>query len=209
MSQPIYENRFFSTDEMLKEYIRRVIYRKIFLLGGIFALLALVMLLVTWRDGEPVFMAIFGICLFIILAILIFSPSLTLRQVKEDNRRLHNGQTYESVVRFGDRILMQEGTFSFACDYSQIVRLHKLSHCWVLMFGPRNGILLDPTHFTTGDPDGFEAFLRERCPRQSDTTSKNEALGSPSGLPSAFPQRQTPPARFTSRGCFRPHRSKD
>ena len=130
MSQPIYENRFFSTDEMLKEYIRRVIYRKIFLLGGIFALLALVMLLVTWRDGEPVFMAIFGICLFIILAILIFSPSLTLRQVKEDNRRLH-----------------------------------KLSHCWVLMFGPRNGILLDPTHFTTGDPDGFEAFLRERCPQ--------------------------------------------
>ncbi len=165
MSQPIYENRFFSTDEMLKEYIRRVIYRKIFLLGGIFALLALVMLLVTWRDGEPVFMAIFGICLFIILAILIFSPSLTLRQVKEDNRRLHNGQTYESVVRFGDRILTQEGTFSFACDYSQIVRLHKLSHCWVLMFGPRNGILLDPTHFTTGDPDGFEAFLRERCPQ--------------------------------------------
>ena len=147
MSQPIYENRFFSTDEMLKEYIRRVIYRKIFLLGGIFALLALVMLLVTWRDGEPVFMAIFGICLFIILAILIFSPSLTLRQVKEDNRRLHNGQTYESVVRFGDRILMQEGTFSFACDYSQILRLH------------------NPTHFTTGDSEGFEAFLRERCPQ--------------------------------------------
>ena len=102
MSQPIYENRFFSTDEMLKEYIRRVIYRKIFLLGGIFALLALVMLLVTWRDGEPVFMAIFGICLFIMLAILIFSPSLTLRQVTEDNRRLHNGQTYESVVRHPD-----------------------------------------------------------------------------------------------------------
>ena len=78
-------------------------------------------------------MAIFVICLFIILASLIFSPSLTLRQGKEDNRRLHNGQTYESVVRFGDRILMQEGTFSFACDYSQIVRLHKLSHCWVCL----------------------------------------------------------------------------
>ena len=146
MSQPIYENRFFSTDEMLKEYIRRVIYRKIFLLGGIFALLALVMLLVTWRDGEPVFMAIFGICLFII-------------------RRLHNGQTFESVVRFGDRILMQEGTCSFACDYNQIVRLHKLSTCWVLMFGPRNGIMIVPDHFTIGDPDTFEAFLRERCPQ--------------------------------------------
>ena len=165
MSQPIYENRFFCTDEMLKEYIRRVIYRKIFLLGGLFAVLALVMLLVTWRDGEPVFMAIFGICLFIILVVLLFSPALTLRQVKEDSRRLHNGQTYESVVRFGDRILMQEGTCSFACDYHQILRLHKLSHCWVLMFGPRNGIMLVPDHFTIGDPDRFEAFLRERCPQ--------------------------------------------
>lgn len=165
MSQPIYENRFFSTDEMLKEYIRRVIYRKIFLLGSLFGLLALVMLWITWRDGEPVFMAIFGICLLIILAVLLFSPALTFRQVKEDNRRLHNGQTFETVVRFGDRILMQEGTFSFACDYSQILRLHKLQHCWVLMFGPRNGILLDPAHFTTGDPEAFEAFLRERCPQ--------------------------------------------
>ena len=165
MSQPIYENRFFCTDEMLKEYIRRVIYRKIFLLGGIFALLALVMLLVTWRDREPVFMAIFGVCLFIILVVLLFSPVLTLRQVKEDSRRLHNGQTYESVVRFGDRILMQEGTCSFACDYHQIVRLHKLSTCWMLMFGPRNGIMIVPDHFTIGDPNGFEAFLRERCPQ--------------------------------------------
>ena len=48
MSQYIYENRFFSTDEMLKEYIRCVIYRKISLLGALFALLSLVMLLVTW-----------------------------------------------------------------------------------------------------------------------------------------------------------------
>ena len=150
---------------MLKEYIRRVIYRKIFLLGALFALLSLVMLLVTWRDGDSALMAIFGIYLFIILAILVFSPSLTLRQVKEDNRRLHNGQTYESVVRFGDRILMQKGTFSFACDYSQILRLHKLSTCWVLMFGPRNGIMLVPDHFTIGDPDTFEAFLREHCPQ--------------------------------------------
>lgn len=165
MSQPIYENRFFCTDEMLKEYIRRVIYRKIFLPGGIFALLALVMLLVTWQGGEPIFTAVFGICLFIILAVLLFSPSLTFRQLKEDNQRLHNGQTFESVVRFGDRILMQEGTCSFACDYSQILRLHKLSHCWVLMFGPRNGIMIVPDHFTIGDSETFEAFLRERCPQ--------------------------------------------
>ncbi len=33
------------------------------------------------------------------------------------------------------------------------------------MFGPRNGILLVPDRFTIGDPDGFEAFLRERCPQ--------------------------------------------
>ena len=163
MSQYIYENRFFSTDEMLKEYIRCVIYRKISLLGTLFALLSLVMLLVTWRDGDSALMAIFGVCLFIILVVLLFSPVLTLRQVKADNQRIHNGLLFETVVRFGDRILVQEGRFSFSCDYHQILQLHK--HCWVLMFGPRNGILLVPDRFTIGDPDGFEAFLRERCPQ--------------------------------------------
>ena len=165
MSQYIYENRFFSTDEMLKEYIRCVIYRKISLLGALFALLSLVMLLVTWRDGDSALMAIFGVCLFIILVVLLFSPVLTLRQVKADNQRIHNGLLFETVVRFGDRILVQEGRFSFSCDYHQILQLHKLSHCWVLMFGPRNGILLVPDRFTIGDPDGFESFLRERCPQ--------------------------------------------
>ena len=165
MSQYIYENRFFSTDEMLKEYIRCVIYRKISLLGALFALLSLVMLLVTWRDGDSALMAIFGVCLFIILVVLLFSPVLTLRQVKADNQRIHNGLLFETVVRFGDRILVQEGRFSFSCDYHQILQLHKLSHCGVLMFGPRNGILLVPDRFTIGDPAGFEAFLRERCPQ--------------------------------------------
>ena len=104
MSQYIYENRFFSTDEMLKEYIRCVIYRKISLLGALFALLSLVMLLVTWRDGDSALMAIFGVCLFIILVVLLFSPVLTLRQVKADNQRIHNGLLFETAswYRRGD-----------------------------------------------------------------------------------------------------------
>ena len=89
MSQYIYENRFFSTDEMLKEYIRCVIYRKISLLGALFALLSLVMLLVTWRDGDSALMAIFGVCLFIILVVLLFSPVLTLRS-HEKRRKFEN-----------------------------------------------------------------------------------------------------------------------
>lgn len=72
------------------------------------------MLLVTWRDGDSALMAIFGVCLFIILVVLLFSPVLTLRQVKADNQRIHNGLLFETVVRFGDRILVQEGRFSFS-----------------------------------------------------------------------------------------------
>lgn len=165
MSQIFYEARFFSTDEMLREYIRRVLYRTLFRLGAGFALLALVMLVITWRNGEPVFMAIFAVCLLVILAVLLFAPALTFRQMKEDNIRLHNGETFETVVRFGDRVLMQEGTFSFACDYRQITHLRKLSSCWVLQLGPRNGILLAPDQLTVGAPEDFEAFLRERCPQ--------------------------------------------
>lgn len=165
MSQLFYEARFFSTDEMLREYIRRVIYRKIFRFGGVFGLLALVMVWVTWRDHAPVMTAVFSVCLLVILAVLLLAPALTFRQMKEDNVRLHNGETFETVVRFGDRVLVQEGTFSFACDYRQITHLRKLSSCWVLQLGPRNGILLAPDQLTVGAPEDFEAFLRERCPQ--------------------------------------------
>ena len=118
-----FENRYYSTDQMLSEYVHRVLCRKIVLFGAPIALM------------------------------------------KEDDRRLHNGQKFETIVQFGDRILIREGTFSLACTYDQIIKIRPLKHSYVLMFGPRNSIMVSPEHFTVGTFDEFQTFIKERCPQ--------------------------------------------
>ena len=59
-------------------------------------------------------MAIFGVCLFIILLgrSPVFSPVFVTLQagVKADNQRnTTTACSFETVVRFGDRVLVQEG----------------------------------------------------------------------------------------------------
>lgn len=163
--QPYFENRYYSTNEMLREYINRVLCRKIFRFGSVIALLALIFTVLSWVEKDLVFCAILGVCFLIVLLTMLLTAPLMMRQMKEDTQRLHNGQTFETVVRFGERILLQEGDFSFACDYGQILRIHRLQHSWVLMFGARNGIMLDPERFTIGTLEDFEQFLQERCPQ--------------------------------------------
>ncbi|PWL90767.1 MAG: hypothetical protein DBY10_04770 [Clostridiales bacterium] len=160
-----FENRYYSTDQMLSEYVHRVLCRKIVLFGAPIALVALIFAMLSWLDRDTVFFTLFGVCFLIVLLTALLSPTLMLRQMKEDDRRLHNGQKFETIVQFGDRILIREGTFSLACTYDQIIKIRPLKHSYVLMFGPRNSIMVSPEHFTVGTFDEFQTFIKERCPQ--------------------------------------------
>ena len=100
-----FENRYYSTDQMLSEYVHRVLCRKIVLFGAPIALVALIFAMLSWLDRDTVFFTLFGVCFLIVLLTALLSPTLMLRQMKEDDRRLHNGQKFETIVQFGDRIV--------------------------------------------------------------------------------------------------------
>ena len=119
----------------------------------------------SWLNQDTPFFVLFGVCFLIVFLTMLFSPPIMLRQMKENNRRLHNGQKFETIVQFGDRILVREGTFSLACTYDQIIKIRPLKYSYVLMFGPRNAIMVSPEHFTIGTFDEFQAFIKERCPK--------------------------------------------
>lgn len=165
MSQFQYECRYHVTDQMVSEYVRRVLCRKIFLLGSLVAAVALAALCFAWREGDRVFATVFGTCLLIVLLTMALSPPLMLRQIQENDRSIHNGQKYETVVQFGDRILIREGSFSLACTYDQINKVYRLKHSCVLMFGPRSAVMVSPEHFTIGTFDDFLSFIKNRCPK--------------------------------------------
>lgn len=160
-----FESRYYSTDQMRSEYVHRILCRKIFLFGTLISLVALVFAILSWREQDRVFFTLFGVCFLIVFLTMLLTPPLVLRQLKESDRRLHNGQKFETIVQFGDRILIREGTFSLACTYDQIIKIRPLKHAYVLMFGPRNAIMVSPEHFTVGTFDEFQTFIKERCPQ--------------------------------------------
>jgi hypothetical protein len=157
-----FENRYFSTDQMLSEYIYKALLKKHILIAWIGAVGAGVLLPFELYRGDQVGAAIFGICLLLMLSLAVFSPILVLRQFKETTKRINNGQKCETVVTFSDNISISEGTFSLTVEYSQILKIHRLTHSYVLMFAKQNGIMISPKHFTTGTLENFETFISQK-----------------------------------------------
>ena len=56
-----YENRYVISDHMMEEYIRKVLCRKISLVGLIFSLVSATMLALTLAEGRSVLAAVFGV----------------------------------------------------------------------------------------------------------------------------------------------------
>lgn len=160
--ETLFENRFSESNEMLSEYIRKVVCKKMRILGYSFALLALVMFIVTIYRHDYVLSAVFGVSMFILLFTALVTPFATMRQVRENNRRLHNGKTFETIVRFGDRIYLEEGSISMSFEYSQVIQTYSLKHSFVMMLGKTNGVLVSPSHFTIGTFEDFKAFLSSK-----------------------------------------------
>lgn len=158
-----FENRYLGSDEMLAEYTRRVLCRKLTIMGAILCAVAALMLALTWRDHNIMLMTVFGVCLFLALFITPATPTLTFRQLKESGKRIHNGKQMETVVQFGDNIAMSEGTFALTVEYEQICRIYALRHSYVLMFGKTNAILLNPEQFTIGSFETFQPFIQAKC----------------------------------------------
>lgn len=164
MHRCLFECRYYSTDQMRSEYVHRVLCRNMYLFGTLIALLSLGLAVFSWLNRERILLTVFGVCFLIVFFALLLTPSLVLKQLKENDQRLHNGQKFETIVQFGDRILIREGTFSLACNYEQIIKIRPLKHSYVLMFGPRSPIMVSPEHFTMGTFDEFQTFIKERCP---------------------------------------------
>ena len=158
----LFENRYYTDNKMLSEYVHKVLCKRIYFMGAVFAPIAFIMAGITMMKKDYIFTAVFGVCLFIIIFTILVTPPLTIRQLKENNKRLLNGKNHEAVIQFGDNIKITQGTFSLTMEYNQILKICELKHSYVLMFAKSSGIILDPAGFTTGDLNTFKEFIRTK-----------------------------------------------
>jgi len=162
----VFENKYYSNDDMLSEYINKVILKKIKIQGFVIATVALIMVVFSVIRNNTVYTAIYGVVLFITVTVLLLTPSMTLKQLKESDKKIHRGKKLQTRVQFGDKIYLSEGTFSLSIEYDQIIKQYDLEHSYVLMFGKKNGILLEPNSFVRGNFDDFKEFIKLRTNSQ-------------------------------------------
>lgn len=158
-----FENKYYATDDMIKEYVNEVLCWKTKRMGLFFSAMSAVMLAVTLIGRDYIFTAVYGVCFFLTTVLSFLISPLTFRQLKENGQYMNNGKRCETVVRFGDCIMITEGTFSLTVEYAQIMEIYYLEHSCVLMFGKRNGIMLDPKGFGEQSFKDFQIFIEGRA----------------------------------------------
>lgn len=158
----VFINRFYTTKQMYREYVNKVLCRRIYILGAVFSPAAALAFLFSIRN-HPTAAAVEGVCFLVITSVMLFTPGLTLKQLLEADRKLHGGAHPECVVIFGGDIRMSEGNQSLTLQYDQVTRIIRLKTCNVLMFTKQNGILYVSGKFTQGNEADFETFILEKC----------------------------------------------
>lgn len=158
-----FENRYDLTDEMIKEYVSRVLCKKTCIAGLLISLAALALCRYSYYEGSSIGAGLYGgVFLIAFLASLLYEP-LTYRQMKKAELQLHNGKKCETIVSFADKVRMTEGAISMEFEYAQIAELYLLPRVIVLVLGKNQAILLKPDGFTKGSMEAFLPFIRERC----------------------------------------------
>ncbi|MCW5715298.1 MAG: YcxB family protein [Bauldia sp.] len=157
-----FENRYVSSSQILIEYIYKVVLGRIQLILSLFiaAIIIAVIIVVLYSDRTtPVGLIVW--CVLIVVWMWIGAPLLCLWRMKSQARRMHNWKQPESVLYFGERIAIEEGTITMKFEYSQITRTHDLRRSYVLMIG-KIGIILSKEGFAKGSLDDFRRFISEK-----------------------------------------------
>ena len=157
-------NKFYGSDEMLKEYINKVLLRKMRKRSMIFAIIAILLLIICIMEWAYMIAGVLACCAFMFVFLYVATPRIMIREIKKQDRVLHNGESFESIITFGDKIVIEEGDVTISTAYSQIIKLHKLDLSWVLMTDKDSGVMIEPNSFGDKSIEEFEVFICEKCP---------------------------------------------
>lgn len=105
---------------------------------------------------------------WLLLAYLVFLiwglPVLQARATLQQRRKLCNDTLPETVITFGDTIVVTEGSHRSEYQYSQILRIVPMKRSSAMMIDRRIGILVDPRGFNRGTYADFLSLMREKNP---------------------------------------------
>ncbi len=159
----MFENRYYSNDKMIREYIIKIICKKLIIMGCIISVVGILLCITVALDQDILKFGVFLTATFIVIITTALTPFITLKDYKRNEIALNGGKKHETFVLFDDKISLSEGTFKIEVEYNQINAIHILKNSCVLMFGKTNGIMIEQNSFTKGTFEGLLLFLKQKC----------------------------------------------
>lgn len=157
-----YENHYYVSKKMYKEYVNKVLCYKIYLIGAMVCTLSFCDIVLKGIMGEYDHIKFPAVCLAVVLICVIAIPRIILLQLMNYANKLNKGENPECIVCFDSNIRIKQGNIAMEVEYDNIVAWYKLKTCNILMITNQNGIMYTSDGFL-GDSSDFDEFIKSKC----------------------------------------------
>lgn len=143
------ENRFFMSNDILKEFIYKVLCKKTITQASTISSLSFVLFIYSIYEQNSFLSGIFFINAFICASAVIFTPILALKSLNKANKV--KGFQEEITITFtNEKITLKEGSFLVDIGYNNILKIFTLEKSTVFMMSKTNGLIISNDGFTQG-----------------------------------------------------------
>ena len=147
----IFENQYIQSKAMIREYAGKIVIRKYKKKACFVAALGLVLLLISLLNQNLIMTGVAAACTIICIAVILFLPGLFVKEIEKNTTFLNGKEQPESLLRFGDKIVITEGAAKMEFQYSQIMKLMESTNLYCLMLNDTNGVIVKKDCFIKGD----------------------------------------------------------
>ena len=152
----MFRNEYTLNRKLIKEYVFAILCKDIIIIGTIISLL----LIIVFALNSKLYMGL--ICMCFIVFFIAFTPSLMIKNLEDNSKRLNNGKIEKTIVDFNKNIVMNEGKVHLEFEYSQVKKIKQTKNFIVLLIGPKSAILVYKNGFTNGTTSDFINFINEK-----------------------------------------------
>lgn len=152
----MFENQYELNKTIIKEYVYKILCKKIIFIGYLIFVLGLLIGLLIKVNNLKI--AVLGIS-FIALFSAIFIPFKAIRDIETNTKNLHQGNFELTIIKFDDVITFDEGDTHLEFQYHDLQSLIETDNLIAIKLSFFSYIVLNKQGFVVGDLSDFLIFI--------------------------------------------------
>ena len=154
----MFENEYTMNRKLTKEYVFKIIGKRMMIIGLSIFLLGIIMFLLFDDNIKYVMLT----CSFIALFCAVMTPIIMVNDLEKISKRFNNGKIEKTKVIFNENITMDEGKVHLEFEYGQIKQIVETNNFIVLKLDTNSAILVLKQGFTKGNQEEFFKFIKSK-----------------------------------------------